>query len=91
MEMTTAERFWREANREWIAATEKDIRDRLDKEFATRNLMAWRRVLLGILADRFGPPPALLVIFVEACEDSTLLRTMTRQAGTAASLDAFHL
>ena len=89
--MTFAERYWREANREWIAATEKDIRARLEKEFAAREFAAWRKVLLSILTDRFGPPPGLLVIFIEASEDLDLLSKLTRQAVTAASLDAFHL
>ena len=89
--MPVTEQFWREFDRGSIAPLEKDIRGRLEKEFAARDLMEWRRVLLGILADRFGPPPALLVIFIEACEDLPLLHKMTRQAGTAASLDAFRL
>lgn len=91
MNRPTIEQIWLEVQRDWTSWYEKDIGDRLEKEWAVRNLFEWRRVLLGILTDRFGPPPALLVIFVEACEDLSLLRKMTRQAGTAASLDAFQL
>lgn len=88
--MPISEQFWREFDRGSIASLEI-VRTRLEKEFAARNLLEWCTVLLGILADRFGPPPVLLVIFIEACEDLDLLRKLTRQAGSAASLDAFQL
>lgn len=79
---------YREKLEKELAAREKAIRE---KEMAAKEPTAWRKVLLGLLADRFGPLPDSVTNAVNACEDVDRLQSATRKSITLASLEEFVL
>jgi hypothetical protein len=77
--------LWREALKEWDMVESKIVKEWQAQGEARGKAGA----VLDVLEARFGVPPADLAARIRSCDDLEQLRHWTKQAASAASLEAF--